>query len=114
LKAGSGSRVFLGNVTNGFALQAQAQASAVNSVVVFGTATGSAPTIQSTGDTNLDLNLKANGTGTLQAGSSGSWSANGAVATALTSVGPTGAATTVQKWLTIKDNGGVIRYIPCF
>lgn len=38
---------------------------------------------------------------------------NGAVATALTSVGPTGAATTVQGWLRVKVDG-VTRYIPFF
>lgn len=37
--------------------------------------------------------------------------ANGAVATTLTSVGPTGAATTVQGWLAVKV-GGTARYIP--
>jgi len=37
--------------------------------------------------------------------------ANGAVATTLGSVGPTGAATTVQGWLAIKV-GGTARYIP--
>lgn len=45
---------------------------------------------------------------------SGSFTANGAVATVLGSAGPTGANTTVQKWLTIVDNGGTTRYIPCF
>lgn len=42
------------------------------------------------------------------------FSANGGVATALTSVGPAGANTTVQTWLTIRDNTNTIRYIPCF
>lgn len=37
--------------------------------------------------------------------------ANGAVATTLTSVGPTGASTTVQGWLKIKV-GGTDRYVP--
>jgi hypothetical protein len=43
-----------------------------------------------------------------------SFSANGAVVTTLTGVGPTGAHTTVQEWLTIKNAGGTTRYIPCF
>jgi hypothetical protein len=47
-------------------------------------------------------------------GSPSSWSANGAVATALTSVGPTGSHTTVQKWLTVVDNTGATLYIPAF
>jgi len=42
------------------------------------------------------------------------FSANGAVATALTNVGPVGSNTTVQTWLTIEDNTGATRYIPCF
>lgn len=42
------------------------------------------------------------------------FSANGSVATALTSVGPAGASTTVQKWLTIVDDTNATRYIPCF
>ncbi len=37
--------------------------------------------------------------------------ANGTVATTLTSLGPTGASTTVQGWLRIKV-GGTVRYIP--
>lgn len=40
--------------------------------------------------------------------------ANGSVATALSSVGPTGAHTTVQEWLVIKNSAGTIRYIPLF
>jgi hypothetical protein len=42
------------------------------------------------------------------------FSANAAVATSLTGVGPTGANTTVQEWLTIKNADGTTRYIPCF
>lgn len=39
--------------------------------------------------------------------------ANGSVATAMSSVGPTGSHTTIQEWLTITING-TTRYIPCF
>jgi len=42
------------------------------------------------------------------------YAANGAVATVLGSVGPTGSHTTVQKWLQIYDAGGNPFYIPCF
>ncbi len=42
------------------------------------------------------------------------FSANGAVATSITSIGPTGAQTTVQEWLTIQNASGTTRYIPCF
>jgi hypothetical protein len=40
--------------------------------------------------------------------------ANGSVATAITSVGPTGSNTTVQEWLQVRNASGTIRYIPCF
>ena len=42
------------------------------------------------------------------------FSANGTVATSITSLGPTGAGTTVKKWLTIVDATGSTCYIPCF
>lgn len=44
----------------------------------------------------------------------GSFSANGSVATTVTSLGPTGSHTTIQTWLTIVDSGGTTRYIPCY
>ena len=40
--------------------------------------------------------------------------ANGSVATALTSLGPTGSHTTVQEWLVVKGTGGATRWVPCF
>lgn len=43
-----------------------------------------------------------------------SFVANGAVATALTSVGPTGSHATVQKWLQVTDNTGTVGFIPIF
>lgn len=43
-----------------------------------------------------------------------SFTANGAVATAMSSVGPTGSHTTVQEWFTVQDSGGTVRYIPAF
>lgn len=42
------------------------------------------------------------------------FAANGSVATTLTSVGPTGASTTVRKWLTVYDAAGNPFYLPCF
>ena len=45
---------------------------------------------------------------------SGTWAANGAVATALTSVGPTGSHTTVQEWFVVRNASNVVRYIPAF
>jgi hypothetical protein len=47
-------------------------------------------------------------------GAAPSWSANGAVATVLTGIGPTGSHTTVQEWFTVKNAAGVTRYIPAF
>jgi len=61
-----------------------------------------------------DTVLQRGAAGIFQFGSSASFSANATVATVLGSLGPSGASTTVQKWLTIKDDGGVTRYIPCF
>lgn len=63
---------------------------------------------------SVQLTTPATSGGQLQFNSAGSFSANGAVATALTSIGPTGSHTTVQTWLTIVDNTGATRYIPCF
>ena len=40
--------------------------------------------------------------------------ANWLVATVLTSLWPTGANTTVQEWLTIRNASGTLRYIPCY
>jgi len=36
----------------------------------------------------------------------------GSVATIMTNLGPTGAQTTIQGWIQIKDSGGTTRYIP--
>jgi hypothetical protein len=40
--------------------------------------------------------------------------ANGAVATTMTSLGPTGSHTTIQEWLVVKNASGVIRWIPMY
>jgi hypothetical protein len=50
----------------------------------------------------------------LQFGGAGNWAANGGVATALSSVGPVGSHTTVQKWFKVYDNLGVPLFIPAF
>lgn len=44
----------------------------------------------------------------------GAFVANGSVATTMTSLGPTGSHTTIQKWLTVVDNTGTVVYIPCY
>lgn len=94
---------------------------AVNGVNIASAIAGTAPTVAATGsDTDIDLGLNAKGAGQIALGSavhfnsSGSFSANASVATVLGSVGPVGSHTTVQKWLTFSDNGGVTRYVPCF
>ena len=71
---------------------------------------------------NDDLVFRANNAavltvktdGRLQLNNAGAFEANGSVAVSLTSVGPSGASTTVQEWLEILNNGGTARYIPCF
>ena len=60
----------------------------------------------STSKIKLPQPVQFTGTGTFQA--------NGSVATALTSVGPTGSRTTVQKWLTVYDGNGNPFYVPLF
>ena len=53
--------------------------------------------------------------GIVEIGTTGAFTANGAVATAMSSVGPTGSHTTIQKWLTITESdGSTVGYIPVF
>lgn len=87
-----------------------------NRIQVQGAASGSPPQIKVTAssDTNQDLFIGALGSGNVAFTNAGSFSANGAIATSLGSIGPTGSHTTVQEWLTIKDASGTVRYIPCF
>jgi len=76
---------------------------------------GNAPVLKATGsDTNIDLQIEPKGTGLLRFGNSTSMVANGTVATAMSALGPTGASTTVRKWLSVKDSAGTQLYIPCF
>lgn len=51
---------------------------------------------------------------TVKFGIAGNWAANGSVATTMTSLGPTGSHATVQEWLTVVDNAGVVRYVPAY
>jgi trimeric autotransporter adhesin len=55
-----------------------------------------------------------NGASALTISGSGQWTANGTTATTMTSLGPTGSHATIQTWLTVTDNGGTVRYIPCY
>lgn len=84
-------------------------ASTTNSIHITGS-NGGAPKLSTSGG---DLAIQP-GSGLVQFASAGSFSANGAVATLLGSLGPTGAHTTVQTWLTFKDSSGTTRYVPCF
>lgn len=88
----------------------------IDSPAIFGANGGNTGSISIFGGTSgaVILTTPAVSTGALQFASTGSFSANGAVATSLTGVGPTGSHTTVQTWLTILDNTGITRYIPCF
>lgn len=50
----------------------------------------------------------------MQFNSSAQWTANGAVATTMTSLGPTGSHTTIQEWFVVKNASGTVRYIPAY
>lgn len=58
------------------------------------------------------LNLYSGGG--IKFGHGSSWIANGSVATAMTSLGPTGSHTTVQEWFQVQNASGVTRYIPAY
>ena len=47
-------------------------------------------------------------------GAAATFTANGSVATTMTSLGPTGSHATVQEWFTVTDTGGTVRYIPAY
>lgn len=100
---------------NGNALTVQsAGGTTFNGIQIVGAATGNPPSVFATGgDTNINLVLGGQGTGNIQF-TTPSFTANGTTATLLGSVGPAGANTTVQEWLTILDASGNTRYIPCF
>lgn len=127
---GSGGHSFY--TGGGLQFQILDNSSAANYITVTGASTGNAPAISAQGNGDLiiytagtkDIHFLTNNTstdvlriqnaGTLKFTNSASFSANNTVATVLGSLGPTGSHTTVQTWLTIVDNGGNTRYIPCF
>lgn len=108
--------VLLGNATNGTGFSAQAaDAVTVNFLKAFGHSTGANPALASTGsDTDIGLTLLPKGTGVVQYGTAACFTANNAQVVTVGNVGPGGAGVAITKWLTIKDNGGTVRYIPCF
>lgn len=113
--AGTNS-VLLGNATNGTGFAAQASdATTVNFLKAFGHATGSNPSLAATGsDTDIGLTLLPKGAGVVQYGTAACFTANGAQTVTVGNLGPGGAGLNITKWLTIKDSGGTVRYIPCF
>ena len=90
-------------------------ASAVNILHIKGAASGASPELSAQGSgTDIDILLTPKGAGVPRVNNSGSFAANGTVATVLGGLGPSGARTTVQKWLTVKDNAGNPFFIPLF
>ena len=83
---------------------------AANSVGIFASAAGGICGLNTSGG-HLAL---TSSTGLIAFASPASSSPNGAVATALGSVGPAGAHGSPQEWLTVVTPSGATRYIPCF
>jgi P pilus assembly chaperone PapD len=111
---GTGSVVLFSNGNTALRIR-NPSASAVNFIDAVGSATGLAVQLNAVGgDSNIDLQLNSAGSGLVQFGAASNFTANGAVATTMTSLGPTGSHTTVQEWLTVKDSAGTVRYIPAF
>ena len=73
----------------------------------------SAGTIDFATTTSDTIQLSILNNGTLKVGAA-SQAANGSVATAMSSLGPTGSHTTIQEWLTIQNSSGTQRWIPMF
>jgi len=113
---GAGSISFYTDTLSTFPVQFQVAhtAGATNWLGATGSNAGAPSLLVLGASTNADLKLVPKGTGVLQVGNSASMSANGAVATTMTSLGPTGSHTTIQEWLTIKNASGTVRYIPCY
>lgn len=92
-------------------------ASAVDFVTITGSAAGTpgAVAIGTSGtDTNINIVVTPKGSGVLKLGNAGSFTANGSVATTMTSLGPTGSHATIQEWFTVQDSAGTVRYIPAY
>jgi hypothetical protein len=88
---------------------------AVNYIQIAPGTTGNPASIVATGsDTNVDLDFFCKGAGLVKFNGTSHFTPNGTTATTMTSVGPSGAHTTVQEWLTILDATGTVRYIPCY
>lgn len=73
---------------------------------------GASATVNLTWTAQTTLSINPGGA-TVRLGS-GAWSANGTVATAMSSLGPTGSHTTIQEWFVVKNASGTVRYIPAY
>lgn len=114
---GTGVVALGGTTVASSTLQAVTTASNVDFLQVTGSATGNpgSVTLAAAGtDSNIDLVLTSKGTGVLKMGIAGQFAANGSVATAMSSLGPAGSHTTIQKWLIVKDSTNTTLWIPCF
>lgn len=102
--------------TAGAGLIISGVASVVNQITVTAAATSAHPAITATGsDTNINITLSPKGTGQLRMGVASMFAANGTVAATLTTTtAPTGARTSIQKWLAIQDQSGTTFFIPVF
>lgn len=77
------------------------------------TGTGGANALQLINSAGQPIVL-GHGTETLRVNSTGMVAANGAVATTVTSLGPTGSHTTIQEWMVVIDQAGTTRWIPMY
>ena len=111
LTSGAASAVTLAT-SGGTQFTAAHIASAVNNLQAAGSASGAGTaTLSAIGtDTNIDIVLTPNGSGNVRIPTV----ANGTVATALSSVGPTSSHAAVQEWFAVKNASGTVRYIPAF
>lgn len=111
LNSGAASPLTLGT-SGGTQLTIANVASAVNNLQTAGSASGGGTAILSAigTDANIDIVLTPKGSGGVRIPAV----TNGTVATVLSSVGPTGAHTTVQEWFPIRNSNGIVRYVPGF
>lgn len=65
--------------------------------------------------TDLVINTSVAGSGTIKLNSANNWTANATQTITISNVGPAGIGTaTIAKWLTVKDDSGVVFYIPAW
>jgi len=65
--------------------------------------------------TDLKFDSSKVGSGTLRFDSANNWTANGTATVTISNVAPAGVGTaTISKWFTVKDDSGVVFYIPAW